>query len=96
MDSVEPLNGMGEVGDEMKRLDMRSETQLVFEGGGQSDTISYQIIDQEIRFLDEEGNRLGSDIVWQIERLTADELSLLLIASEDNQKLVRLNYRAKG
>ncbi len=96
LSSYEHLSGMGGIGDEMKRLDMTSETQLIFEGGGQSGTISYKVIDQEIRLFDKDGHQLGSEIIWSIERLTTDELSILLIAKEDNEKLARLKYRAKG
>ena len=96
LNSVEHLSGMGGVGEEMKQLDMTSETQLIFEGGGQSETISYKVIDQEIELFDKEGNNIGHDIIWKIEILTSDELILLLIAREDNEKLARLKYRAKG
>ncbi len=96
LNSVEPLSGMGGLGDEMKLLDMRSETQLVFRGSGQSDTISYKLIDQEIRLFDKDGNHIGQDIIWKIEILTSDEFSLILIARENNEKLARLKYRAKG
>jgi len=96
LNSVEHLSGMGGLGDEMKLLDMRSERQLTFEGGGRSETISYKVIDQEIRLFDKEGNDLGQDIIWKIESLTINELTLVLIAREDNEKLVRLKYLAKG
>jgi hypothetical protein len=96
LSSVEHLSGMGEVGEEMKQLDMTSVTQLVFEGGGHSETFSYKVVDQEIRLFDKEGNYMGQDIIWKIESLTANELSLVLMAREDNEKLARLKYRAKG
>jgi hypothetical protein len=96
LSSVEHLSGMGEIGEEMKQLDMTSETQLVFEGGGHSETVSYKVLDQEIRLFDKDGNHLGQDIFWKIESLTANELILVLMAREENEKLVRLKYRAKG
>jgi hypothetical protein len=79
----------------MKTLDLRHETQLLFEGNAQSDTISYKVIDQEIRLFDKDSNPLGYDLVWKIEQLTARDLSLLLIAREHNTDLVRLRYRAQ-
>ena len=96
MNSVEHLSGMGGIGDEMKQLDMRSDTQLIFEGGGLSQEIPYKVIDHEIRLFDKDGNHLGQDLIWEIEILTDEELNILLIAREDNEKLARLKYRAKG
>lgn len=96
LNSVEHLSGMGGIGDEMKQLDMRSDTELTFGVGGQSEKIPYKVIDQEIRLFDKDLNHLGQDIIWKIETLTDDELNLLLIAREDNEKLARLKYRAKG
>lgn len=96
LNSVEHLSGMGGIGDEMKQLDMRSDTELTFGVGGQSEKIPYKVIDQEIRLFDKDVNHLGQDIIWKIETLTDDELNLLLIAREDNEKLARLKYRAKG
>jgi len=43
-----------------------------------------------------EGNDLGHDIVWKIERVTEEELDLLFLVQEDKRELVRLRYRAKG
>lgn len=96
LDSVEDLSGMGGLGDEMKRLDMRSETQLTFGDGGRSETVLYKVIGQEIKLFTKDGNHVGQDIIWKIETLTADEFGLLLIAREDNEKLARLKYRVKG
>jgi hypothetical protein len=96
LNSVEHLTGMGGLGDEMRLLDMRSETELIFEGAGQIEKISYKVVDQEIRLFDKEGNHLGQDIIWKIESVTDNELSLVLIAGEDNERLARLKYRAKG
>jgi hypothetical protein len=99
LNSMENLGvGMGSIDEGMKRLDFRHETQLVFQGGGQSVTLNYKIIDQEVRLFDKDDKQLSTDIVWKIERLTEDELYLLLIAREEEYKkeLVRLKYRAKG
>jgi hypothetical protein len=94
---VEPLAvGMGGLGEEMKRLDLRHDTHLVFEGGGKSDTISYKVVDQEIKLYDKDGNALEQDIIWKIERITREELDLLFLEREDKQELMRLRYRAKG
>ena len=94
---VEPLAvGMGGLGEEMKRLDLRHDTQLVLEGGGKSDTISYKVVDQEIKLYDKDGNALEQDIIWKIERITREELDLLFLEREDKQELVRLRYRTKG
>jgi hypothetical protein len=95
--SVEQLAGMGSYGEEFKTLDMRDETQLLFEGGGHSGALTYKVIDQEITLLDKEGNPVGQDIIWMIERLTVDELDFVFIARDDKKtKLVRMKYRAKG
>jgi len=96
LNSVEHLSGTGGIGDEMKQLDVRSDTELIFEGGGLSEKIPYKVIDQEIRLFDKDGNHLRQDIIWKIDILTDNELHLLFIAREDNQKLARLKYRAKG
>jgi hypothetical protein len=96
LNSVEHLSGMGGIGDEMKQLDMRSDTLLIFEGGGLSVKMPYRVVDQEIRLFDKDGNHLGQDISWEIETLTDDELILLLIARDGNEKLARLKYRVKG
>jgi hypothetical protein len=96
LNSVEHLSGMGGIGDQMKQLDIRSDTELTFEGGGLSETFAYKVIEQEIRLFDKDGNHLGQDIIWKIETLTDDELNLLLIARGDNENLARLTYRTKG
>ena len=97
LNSIDSLiGGLGGIGGEMKALDLTSKTQLIFEGGGQSETIAYKVVDNEIRLLDQEGNDLGQDIIWKIEHVTADEFTLLFIAREDNERLARLTYRAKG
>jgi hypothetical protein len=94
---VEPLAaGMGALGEEMRRLDFRNDTLLVFEGGGQWDTILYKVVNQEIKLYDKDGNALEQDIVWKIERITQEELHLLFLEREDKQELVRLRYRTKG
>jgi len=93
---VEPLAaGMGGLGEEMKRLDFTNDTLLVVGGRGQSDTISYEVVDQEIKLYDKDGNALEQDIVWRIQRITREELDLLILEREDKQELVRLRYRTK-
>lgn len=87
---------MGAIGNEMKQLDLTSEAKLVLEDGGRSETFLYTVVDNEIKLFDKHGSQLGKEIIWRIERLTADELNILLVAREDNKGLARLKYRAKG
>lgn len=97
--SMENLGvGMGSVDEGIKTLNFRDESQVVFQGGGQSVTLNYKIVNQEVRYFDNDQKQLSTDIIWKIEHLTADELCLLLVATDEEYKkeLVRLKYRAKG
>lgn len=94
--SIEQIGiGVQGLGQEMKRLDMRNEAQLVFGKGQELDTISYKVIDREIRLFDKEGYQLGEAIIWKIEHLGTDEFTLLFLARTDQKELTRLKYRAK-
>lgn len=96
LDSIENLGvGMGSIVG-MNTLDFRHETQLIFLGDEQPATWTYKIVDREVQLFDNDGKQFRIGMALQIDKLTEDELHLLLVATELKKDLVRLRYRPKG
>jgi hypothetical protein len=81
-------------GEEIKKMDLRHPTRIIFGNGSDYDSITYKVVGEDIELFDKDNNVLTKDVAWRIEQLTTDELSLLYIIKAEQKTLLRLKYRA--
>jgi hypothetical protein len=82
-------------GEEIGKIDLRHPTNIFFGDGVSYDSITYEVVGEEIELFDKDKNSLSKEVGWMIEKLSDDELSLLIVAKPEANAFIRLKYRAR-